>query len=111
MDFREHVQLGQTGLMVSQLGIASGFGVPAAAIEKAFHEYELNYFYLSFLKRREVKIALDNLLPRYRDKTVIALPHFPVGKGIFLKRSVETWLRCILSKKSSGNLCLGSKRV
>jgi hypothetical protein len=57
--------------MVSRLGIASGYGVPAASIEKAFYEHDLNYFYLSFLKRSQVKIALGNLLPRYRDKMVI----------------------------------------
>ncbi len=93
MDFRQHVPLGQTGLMVSRLGIASGNGVPAAYIEKAFHEHNLNYFYISFPKRSQIKIALGNLLPRNRDKTIIALPYFPVDKGFFLRRSVEAWLR------------------
>ncbi|MHC4674245.1 MAG: aldo/keto reductase, partial [Planctomycetota bacterium] len=93
MDFREQVPLGQTGLMVSRLGIASGFGVPAAAIEKAFHEHDLNYFFISFGWRSQIKIALGNLLPRCRDRMVIALPYFPVDKGFFLRRSVEGWLR------------------
>jgi len=31
--------------MVSRIGLASGYGVPAAAIEKAFHEYGINYLY------------------------------------------------------------------
>jgi predicted aldo/keto reductase-like oxidoreductase len=93
MDFRQHVPLGQTGLMVSRLGIASGYGVPAASIEEAFHEHNLNYFFVSFGKRSQIKIALDNLLGRYRDKTVIVLPYFPVDKGFFLRRSIEAWLR------------------
>jgi aryl-alcohol dehydrogenase-like predicted oxidoreductase len=93
MEFRQHVPLGRTGLMVSRLGIASGFGVPAAAIEEAFHEHNLNYFFLSFMKRSQIRIALGNLLPRYRDKAVIALPYFPVDRGVFLRRSIETWLR------------------
>lgn len=93
LDFRQHVPLGQTGLMVSRLGIASGYGVPAASIEKAFHEHNLNYFYLSFIKRSQVKIALGGLLPRYRDKTVLVLPYFPADKGFFLRRCVEGWLR------------------
>ncbi|MBU0513434.1 MAG: aldo/keto reductase [Proteobacteria bacterium] len=93
MDFRQHVPLGQTGLMVSRLGIASGFGVPAASIEKAFHEHDLNYFFLSFPKRSQIKIALGNLLPRYRDKTVIVLPYGSMAKGFFLRRSIEGWLR------------------
>ena len=80
--------------MVSRLGIATGFGVPAASIENAFHEHNLNYFYLSFLKRSQIKIALGNLLPQYRDKMVIVLPTFsPVNTGFFLRRSVEAWLR------------------
>jgi hypothetical protein len=41
MDFRQHVPLGRTGLMVGRLGIASGFGVPATSIEEAFHRRRL----------------------------------------------------------------------
>jgi hypothetical protein len=43
MDLKERVPLGKTGLMVSRIGLASGCGVPAAAIEKAFLEYGINY--------------------------------------------------------------------
>ena len=43
MDFKERVPLGRTGLMVSRIGLASGYGVPAAAIEKTSHEYGINY--------------------------------------------------------------------
>lgn len=93
IDFRQHVPLGQTGLRVSRLGIASGYGVPATSIEKAFHEHNLNYFYLSFPNRSQIKVALSHLLPRQRDKMVIALPYFPVDKGLLLRRSVEAWLR------------------
>ena len=35
MDLRQKVSLGKTGVMVSRMGLASGYGVPAAAIEKA----------------------------------------------------------------------------
>lgn len=93
MDFSQHVQLGQTGLMVSRLGIASGFGVPATSIEKAFHEHNLNYFFVSFGRRSQIKIALSNLLPSHRNKMVVALPYFPIESGYFLRRSVETSLR------------------
>lgn len=55
MTFETRVKLGRTGLEVSRLGIASGYGVPAGAIEKAFHEHGLNYFYPSLLKRRQRK--------------------------------------------------------
>ncbi len=86
-DFRQHVPLGRTGLMVSRLGIASGNGVPAGSIEKAFHEYGLNFFYLSFPWRRQVKKALRNLMPGHREKSVIVLPHFSINGGMFLRRS------------------------
>jgi aryl-alcohol dehydrogenase-like predicted oxidoreductase len=79
--------------MVGRLGIASGYGVPAASVEKAFHEHNLNYFFVSLGKRSQIKIALGNLLGRYRDKMVIVLPYWPVDKGLFLRRSIEAWLR------------------
>ena len=93
MDLRQHVPLGKTGLMVSRLGIASGYGLPSDSIEMAFHEYQLNYFYLSFARRGQAKVALSNILPRYREKTVIVLPYFPVDQGLFLRKSMEGWLR------------------
>ena len=93
MDFRQHVRLGRTGLMVSRLGIASGYGVPAAAMEKAFHEHNVNYFYLSpILFQGRMRKALLSLVPRHRDKMVIVLAK-PVGKGFFLRSFVERWLR------------------
>ncbi|MHC4550995.1 MAG: aldo/keto reductase [Planctomycetota bacterium] len=93
MDFKQHVPLGRTGLMVSRLGIASGYGVPAAAMEKAFHEHDVNYFYLSpILYQGRMRQALLNLVPRHRDKLVIVLAK-PVGQGFFLRSFVERWLR------------------
>jgi aryl-alcohol dehydrogenase-like predicted oxidoreductase len=93
MDFKQHVPLGRTELMVSRLGIASGYGVPAAAMEKAFHEHNVNYFYISpvlFLGR--MREALRNLAPRNRDKMVIVVAK-PVLKGFFLRSYLERWLR------------------
>jgi hypothetical protein len=37
MDLKKRVPFGRTGLKVSRMGLASGYGVPAAAIEKSFH--------------------------------------------------------------------------
>jgi hypothetical protein len=54
MTFRTRVKLGRTGLEVSRPGIASGYGVPARAIERAFHEHGLNYFYPSLLKKKRM---------------------------------------------------------
>lgn len=92
MDFRERVPLGRTGLMVSRIGLASGYGVPTAAIERAFHEYGVNYFYLSFMKRGLMAQAVRNLGPEHRDELCIVLA-WPASAGFYLRRYVERWLR------------------
>ncbi len=92
MDLTEKVAFGKTGLMVSRMGLASGYGVPAAAIEKAFHEYGVNYFYLSLLKRGEMVKAIRNLAPAHREKMCIVLSKPTVG-GFFLQGFAERWLK------------------
>jgi aryl-alcohol dehydrogenase-like predicted oxidoreductase len=92
MDFKERVPFGRTGLMVSRIGLASGYGVPTAAIEKAFHEYGVNYFYLSLLKRGHMVRAIRNLAPRHRDELRIVLAK-PTFGGFFLQSFVERWLK------------------
>ena len=64
MHFKERVPLGRTGLMVSRIGLASGYGVPAASIEKASHEYGINYLYVSpLLNLGNMVQAIRNLAP------------------------------------------------
>ncbi len=91
MDFKMRVQLGRTGRMVSRLGLASGYGVPTAAIEKAFHEHGVNYFYLSLLKRGQMVQAIRNLAA-HRDELFIVLAR---PTTYFLERLVERWLRSL----------------
>lgn len=92
MDLKQHVVFGRTGLTVSRMGLASGYGVPTAAIEKAFHEYGVNYLWLSLLLPLHMVRAIRNLAPRYRDqlRIVIAWPTFATS---WLQRSVERFLR------------------
>jgi aryl-alcohol dehydrogenase-like predicted oxidoreductase len=92
MDFKEHRVLGRTGLTVSRMGLASGYGVPDAAIERAFHEYGVNYFYLSFPRRDDMARAIRRLAPAHRDdlRIVLAWPYFV---GFSLKGYVHRWLR------------------
>ncbi len=45
INLREHTTLGRTGLQVSRIGLAGGYKVPAAAVEMAFNDYGINYFY------------------------------------------------------------------
>jgi aryl-alcohol dehydrogenase-like predicted oxidoreductase len=92
MDFKDRVLFGRTGLLVSRIGLASGYGVPTAAIEKAFHEYGVNYFYLSLLKRGHMVRAIRNLAPRHRDELRIVLAK-PTSGGFFLQSFVERWLK------------------
>jgi len=47
MDFNTKRTLGRTDLSVSRLGLAGGYGISAAGVEKAFHEHGINYFYWS----------------------------------------------------------------
>lgn len=89
MDFRARVQLGRTGSTVSRLGLASGYGVPTAAIEKAFHEHGVNYFYLSLLRRGQMVRAIRNLAA-HRDELFIVLAR-PTTR--LLEYLVERWLR------------------
>ncbi|MCP5110086.1 MAG: hypothetical protein GY953_04550, partial [bacterium] len=100
MGLKERVQFGRTGLMVSRIGLASGYGVPTAAIEKAFHEYGVNYFFLSLLKRGNMVQAIRNLAPQHRDEmcVVAAKPTlfgaFSASAGGFsLQGFVDRWCR------------------
>ena len=92
MNFKERVPFGKTGLMMSRIGLASGFGVPTAAIEKAFYEYGINYLYLSMLKRGQMVRAIRNLAPKHRDELRIVLAK-PTFGGFFLQSFVERWLK------------------
>jgi predicted aldo/keto reductase-like oxidoreductase len=75
MNFREPAVLGRTGLRVGRLGIASGYGVPAAAIEEAF-ERGCNYFTWGTVIKGympEMRQALKNIVAKgQRDRLVLA---------------------------------------
>lgn len=89
--FEERKTLGRTGLEVSRIGLAGGYGVPASAVEKAFHEYGVNYFY--WVSRKPgMKAALKELARTGRESLVIAVQSYD-HSGFFLRRSVEKALR------------------
>ncbi len=77
-DFREPAVLGRTGLKVGRLGIASGYGAPAAAIEEAF-ERGSNYFTWGTVIKgyaRGMREALRNIVAKgQRDRLVLADVH------------------------------------
>jgi predicted aldo/keto reductase-like oxidoreductase len=76
MKFNEQVILGRTGLKVGRLGIASGYGAPAAAIEEAF-ERGCNYMTWGTFMRgysRHMREAIRNIIARgRRDSMVLAM--------------------------------------
>ena len=103
MDFKERVPLGRTGVEVSRMGLASGYGIPAAAIEKAFHEYGINYLYVSpYLNLGNMARAVRNLAPGHRDGMLIVLARTYLGGfgALRLERFVDRWLKKLgLEKK------------
>jgi aryl-alcohol dehydrogenase-like predicted oxidoreductase len=96
MDLKERVPFGKTGLMVSRIGLASGYGVPSAGIEKAFQEYGVNYLYVSpYLNLGNMARAVNNLARGNRDELIIVLgrPYFGGFGGRRLEAFVERWLK------------------
>jgi aryl-alcohol dehydrogenase-like predicted oxidoreductase len=94
MNFKERVPFGKTGVMVNRIGLASGYGIPAAAMEKAFHEYGINYFYVSpVLNLRSMIQAVRNLYA-HRDELFIvqARPYMGGFGGRRLEKYVDKWL-------------------
>ncbi|MBT8396899.1 MAG: aldo/keto reductase [Gemmatimonadetes bacterium] len=91
MSFQDHRVLGRTGVPVSRIGLAGGYGVPAKAVERAFQEYGINYFY--WVSRKPgMKEALRALGRSRRNQLVIAAQSY-TRSGLFLARSVEKALR------------------
>jgi aryl-alcohol dehydrogenase-like predicted oxidoreductase len=66
--------LGRTGLRVGPLGVGSSYGVPAAAVERAF-EQGVNYMYWGSLRRGGFAQALRHLAPR-RERMVLVVQSF-----------------------------------
>jgi aryl-alcohol dehydrogenase-like predicted oxidoreductase len=91
--FREPTILGRTGLRVTRLGIGSSYGVPAAAIERAYHEYGVNYLCWGTIRRRGMRNAIRHLARTDRDKLVIALQSYDrtgVLMSVFLNRGLRS---------------------
>ncbi len=76
MKFNEPVILGKTGLKVGRLGIASGYGAPAKAIEEAF-EHGCNYMtWGTFIRgySPHMRQAIRSIIAKgQRDRLVLAM--------------------------------------
>jgi aryl-alcohol dehydrogenase-like predicted oxidoreductase len=62
--------LGRTGVSVSPIGLASGYGAPAAAVEYAF-EHGVNYFYWGSIRRSGFAQGLRRLMPQRDHFTLV----------------------------------------
>jgi aryl-alcohol dehydrogenase-like predicted oxidoreductase len=82
--------LGRTGLTTGRLGMAAGYGVPAAAVERAF-ERGVNYLYWGSVRRGPFGQALRNLKPQ-RDRVVLVLQSYSRIAAL-MAPSVEMALR------------------
>ena len=89
---RDRTFLGRTALEVSRLGIGSGYGVPAAAVEKAFHEHGINYLYWSLSRRAGMTEAIRSLAHSHRDEIIIVMQTYD-HSGLFIERAHERGLR------------------
>jgi aryl-alcohol dehydrogenase-like predicted oxidoreductase len=94
MNFKKKIILGKTGLMVSRIGLASGYGVPANAVEKAFHEYGINYHFLSSPRKKGMEEGLKNLALKNRENLIIAIQSYD-HSGLFLNKSVNNTLKVL----------------
>ena len=70
----EQRTLGRTGLRVGRMGIAASYGVPAAAVERAF-EHGINYFYWGTFRRNPFGEAIRNLKPQ-RERFVLVVQSY-----------------------------------
>jgi aryl-alcohol dehydrogenase-like predicted oxidoreductase len=86
----EQRTLGRTGLMVGPMGMAASYGVPAAAVERAF-EQGVNYLYWGSFRRGPFGQALRNLKPQ-RDRMVLVVQSYSRAAAL-MRPSVEVALR------------------
>ncbi len=94
MNFRDPIVLGKTGLRVSRLGFGSSYGAPAAAYERAFHEYGVNFFYWGSIRRGSMRKAVRSLARGGRDRIVVALQSYD-RSGFLMPIFVQRGLRAL----------------
>jgi aryl-alcohol dehydrogenase-like predicted oxidoreductase len=75
-----HTVLGRTGLPVGRLGVSASYGVPAAAVERAF-EQGVNYLYWGSRRTGGFATALRNLAPQ-RDRFVLVIQSYSRIAGL-----------------------------
>jgi aryl-alcohol dehydrogenase-like predicted oxidoreductase len=92
--FKTHVKLGRTNMTVSRLGLASGYGIDAKSIERAYHDHGVNYFYWSTPRRQGMRDALRNLVKTDREKIHIVLQTYD-HLGLTVKRAINKGMQSL----------------
>src|SRR5271169_4139241 len=72
--------LGRTGLRVGRMGTSSSYGVPTAAVERAF-EQGVNYLYWGSIRRKAFGDAIRNLKPQ-RHRFVLVVQSYSRVAGL-----------------------------
>lgn len=75
--------LGSTGLQVTPLGLACNYGVDADAVERAFHEHGVNYFFVTPRMAAGVEGIRRLVRDGHRDKIVLcSTASVPLGWSV-----------------------------
>ena len=88
--------LGRMGLTVGRMGLASSYGVPAAAVERAV-DNAINYLYWGSMRRQAFGDAIRNLKPQ-RDRFVLVVQSYSRVARL-LTWSVERAVAKLLSRQ------------
>jgi aryl-alcohol dehydrogenase-like predicted oxidoreductase len=102
----ERMELGQTGLRVSRIGIGSSYGIDATALREAF-EQGINLFYFGSMRTKQMADAIRAMAPSHREEMVVAVQSYTPW-GWFLPRSVDRALQ-MLDQDYADLLILGKK--
>ena len=93
-DLTRRVPLGRTGVMVSRLGIGSSYGVGAEAVERAYHEFGVNYLYWGTVRRPAFGAAIRTLSAGSREDLVVVVQTYTRWAG-WMQPSLQRALRAL----------------
>ena len=90
VDLTQKIPLGDTGIMVSRLGIGSSYGVSRKACQEAF-DVGVNYFFWGSTRTPGMALAIRDLTPAHREELCIVLQVY-ARRPSLLARSVKKGL-------------------
>ena len=90
-DFKSTIEIGNTGVVSSRLGIGSTFNAPASAIEEAFDQ-GINYLYWGTVRQPGFAEAMRNLTRRNRDELILTIQTY-TNEAKTIDAEIENALR------------------